>query len=227
MVAVVEHSVLAHTQAGDLRGTTDGGVSVWRGVAYAEQPLGERRFAAPRPLKPWTGVRDATEHGPLPPQGKSFVGGGKDDPKVRDEACLTLTVWSPVPPGDLAATRLPVMVWLPGGAFIYGAGQLQLYNGSRLAANGDVVVVNVTYRIGVFGGLELSALGDGFDDNLCLRDQIAALRWVQDNIAAFGGDPESAPGMRAMGRIMKGVSAKVAGRAPGAEVAARVKRALG
>ena len=82
------------------------------------------------------------------------------------------------------------MVWIPGGAFVYGAGQLQLYNGSRLAANGNVVVVNVTYRIGVFGGFELGDLGDGFDDNLCLRDQIAALNWVRDNIAAFGGDPD-------------------------------------
>lgn len=129
-------------------------------------------------------MREAHEHGPLPPQTKSFVGGGRDDPKVRDEACLTLTVWSPDTSGSL-----PVMVWIPGGAFVYGAGQFQLYNGSRLAANGDVVVVNITYRIGVFGGFELGDLGDGFDDNLALRDQIAALRWVRDNISAFGGDP--------------------------------------
>ena len=130
-------------------------------------------------------MRDAVEHGPIPLQGKSYVGGGRDDPKARDEACLTLTVWSP----DTAAS-LPVMVWIPGGGFVSGAGQFQLYNGARLAANGDVVVVNVTYRIGVFGGLELSSLGDGFDDNIALRDQIAALRWVRDNIAAFGGDPQ-------------------------------------
>ncbi len=95
-------------------------------------------------------MRDAVEHGPLPPQGRSFVGGGRDDPKIRDEACLTVTVWSPDVRGSL-----PVMVWIPGGAFVYGAGQLQLYNGSRLAATGDVVVVNVTYRLGVFGGFEL------------------------------------------------------------------------
>jgi para-nitrobenzyl esterase len=182
---VAEVSTIAHTSLGDLRGTTEGGVGVWRGVAYAKQPVGERRFLAPAALEPWTGVRDAVEHGPLPPQGRSFVGGGRDDPKIRDEACLTVTVWSPNTSGSL-----PVMVWIPGGAFVYGAGQLQLYNGSRLAANGNVVVVNVTYRIGVFGGFELGDLGDGFDDNLCLRDQIAALRWVRDNIAAFGGDPE-------------------------------------
>ena len=104
---------------------------------------------------------------------------------MRDEACLTLTVWSPDP-----GAVLPVMVWIPGGAFVYGAGQLQLYNGSKLAANGDVVVVNVTYRLGVFGGFELGDLGPGFDDNLALRDQVAALQWVRDNIRAFGGDPE-------------------------------------
>ncbi|WP_396905968.1 carboxylesterase/lipase family protein [Mycolicibacterium phlei] len=184
MSAVVGHSPVVHTPLGALRGTTEGGVGVWRGVPYAEQPVGDRRFLAPAPKQPWTGVRDAVEHGPLPPQGKSFVGGGRDDPKVRDEACLTLTVWSP----DTTAS-LPVMVWIPGGAFVFGAGQFQLYNGSRLAANGNVVVVNITYRIGVFGGFELSALGDGFDDNLALRDQIAALRWIRDNIAAFGGDP--------------------------------------
>ncbi|AKS34586.1 carboxylesterase/lipase family protein [Mycolicibacterium goodii] len=185
MSVVAEHSTIAHTSLGQLRGTLEGGVSVWRGVPYAQQPVGDLRFRAPQPLTPWSGIRDAVEHGPLPLQGRSFVGGGRDDPKVRDEACLTLTVWSPDTGG-----ALPVMVWIPGGAFVYGAGQFQLYNGSRLAANGNVVVVNVTYRIGVFGGFELGDLGADFDDNLCLRDQIAALRWVRDNIAAFGGDPK-------------------------------------
>ena len=71
---------------------------MWRGVAYAQQPVGQRRFLAPAPLEPWTGLRAAVEHGPLPPQGRSFVGGGRDDPKIRDEACLTVTVWSPVTP---------------------------------------------------------------------------------------------------------------------------------
>ncbi|MUL47988.1 carboxylesterase/lipase family protein [Mycobacterium sp. CBMA293] len=181
----MDRPTIAQTTAGALRGTTEGGVHVWRGVGYAAQPVGALRFRAPQPLTPWSGIRDAIDHGPIPPQGKSFVGGGRDDPKMRDEACLTVTVWSPDATGSL-----PVMVWIPGGAFVFGAGQLQLYNGSRLAANGNVVVVNVTYRLGVFGGFELSDLGPGFDDNLCLRDQIAALQWVRDNIAAFGGDPE-------------------------------------
>lgn len=184
MPAVAELPTLAHTAVGDLRGTVEGGVAVWRGVPYAQQPVGERRFAAPAPLPAWTGVRDAVEHGPLPLQSRSLVAGDRNNPKIRDEACLTLTVWSP----DTSAS-LPVMVWIPGGAFLTGAGQLQLYKGSRLAAHGNVVVVNVSYRVGVFGGFELGDLGEGFDDNLCLRDQIAALAWVRDNIAAFGGDP--------------------------------------
>ncbi|MCP2623160.1 carboxylesterase/lipase family protein [Mycolicibacterium smegmatis] len=185
MSVVAEHSTIAHTSLGTLRGTLEAGVSVWRGVHYAQQPVGDLRFRAPQPLQPWSGVRDAVEHGPLPPQGRSFVGGGRDDPKMRDEGCLTVTVWSPDTSG-----ALPVMVWIPGGAFVYGAGQLQLYNGSRLAANGNVVVVNVTYRLGVFGGFELGDLAGDFSDNLCLRDQLAALQWVRDNIAAFGGDPK-------------------------------------
>ncbi|WP_343232239.1 carboxylesterase family protein, partial [Mycolicibacterium sp. CBMA 361] len=158
----IDRPTIAQTTAGALRGTTEGGVHVWRGVGYAAQPVGALRFRAPQPLTPWSGIRDAIDHGPIPPQGKSFVGGGRDDPKMRDEACLTVTVWSPDATGSL-----PVMVWIPGGAFVFGAGQLQLYNGSRLAANGNVVVVNVTYRLGVFGGFELSDLGPGFDDNLC------------------------------------------------------------
>ena len=189
MPAVAEVPALAHTTVGDLRGTAERGVAVWRGVPYAQQPVGERRFAAPAPPVPWMGVRDAVEHAPLPLQSRSLVAGDRNDPKIRDEACLTVTVWSPDVSGSL-----PVMVWIPGGAFLNGAGQLQLYNGSRLAADGNVVVVNVTYRVGVFGGFELGDLGEGFENNLCLRDQIAALAWVRDNIAAFGGDAR--PGHR-------------------------------
>ena len=108
MAVVAGDSTILNTPSGDLRGDIDAGIGVWRGVPYAEQPVGERRFRSPGPLAPWHGIRDATEHGPLPPQTKSFVGGGRDDPKVRDEACLTLTVWSPD-----ATACLPVMVWIP------------------------------------------------------------------------------------------------------------------
>jgi para-nitrobenzyl esterase len=181
--AVAEVPVLAHIALGDPRGKVEDGVAVWRGVPYAQQPIGERRFAAPVPLSPWTGMRNPTEHGPLPPQRRSMVAGDRNDPKLRNEALSDGDGVVPELVGLIAGD-----VRIPGGAFLNGAGQLQLYDGARPAANGNVVVVNVTYRAGVFGGLELGDLGDGFDDNLCLRDQMAALTWVRDNIPAFGGD---------------------------------------
>jgi para-nitrobenzyl esterase len=123
--AVAEVPAIARTVLGGLRGNVEVGVAVWRGVPYALQPVGEPRFAAPVALSPWTGVREAVDHGPLPPQSRSMVAGDRNDPKIRDEACLTVTVWSPNP-----SRSLPVMVWIPGGAFLNGAGQLQLYDGS-------------------------------------------------------------------------------------------------
>ncbi len=213
-VAIVDKvAPIAATLAGELRGTSERGVAVWRGVSYARQPVGPYRFVMPGPLQPWSGIRDAIGHGPVPPQAKSFAAGGA--PNVRDEACLTLTVWSPDPKGSL-----PVMVWIPGGAFVLGAGQFDIYNGARLAANGKVVVVNVTYRVGIFGGFELGSLGTDFDDNLCLRDQIAALAWVRDNIAAFGGDPgrvtvfgESAGGVSVLALLASPAAGGLFGRA--------------
>jgi para-nitrobenzyl esterase len=90
--AVAEVPAIARTGLADLRGTVEGDVAVWRGVPYAQQPIGERRFAAPAPLSPWTGLRDAIEHGPLPPQSRSMIARDRNDPKIRDEACLTVTV---------------------------------------------------------------------------------------------------------------------------------------
>ena len=124
VVARVETTVV--TRAGAVRGTREGSVAVWRGVPYAQQPVGARRFMAPGPLPSWEGVRDATRHGPLPPQGKTFVGAGRDDPKHRDEACLTLTVWSPDPGAALprqttVVDRLPAgFQYVPGTAVVDG-----------------------------------------------------------------------------------------------------------
>ncbi len=171
----------------------DDAVTVFRGVPYAAPPVGALRWRPPQPVVPWSAVRYATVFPPAAPQPPggviSMFGTRPDGP--RDEDCLYLNVWSPA--CDPAA-RLPVMVWIHGGGFRVGAGDNLMYNGVNLAAEG-VVVVTVNYRLNVFGFLAhpaLSAESDhGASGNYGLMDQIAALRWVRDNIAAFGGDPDN------------------------------------
>lgn len=147
---------------------------VFRGIPYAAPPA---RFGAPSPVRPWTGVRGATRFGPSPPQPAAF---GTDAPAEEGDDWLTVNVWSP----DLAG-GLPVMVWIQGGAYTFGTSALPEYDGSTLA-RGGVVVVTFNYRVGLegFGHVE------GTPANRGLLDQVAALEWVQDNIGAFGGDPD-------------------------------------
>jgi len=167
--------------AGVLRGSSEAGIAVFRGIPYAEPPVGALRFAPPRPVHGWSGVRAAVNFGPPPPQPSMF---GPPD-AARDSAgeiWLTVNVWSPDPaPG----AGLPVLVWIPGGAYVIGASNLPEYDGSRLAAGG-VVVVTLNYRLGVEGFAQI----DGAPANRGLLDQVAALQWVHDNIRAFGGDPD-------------------------------------
>jgi para-nitrobenzyl esterase len=170
---------------GTLAGLREQGVAVFRAVPYALPPTGPRRFAPPAPLPPWPGLRDATAHGPIAPQAPSRLAPAMGDfMRPMDEDCLTLTIWTPSPD----AARRPVLVWLHGGAWVSGAGSLDWYDGARLAAEGDIVVVGVNYRLGPLGYLHHPALPD---DDLGTLDQTAALRWVRDHIAAFGGDPGS------------------------------------
>jgi para-nitrobenzyl esterase len=180
----------AETQSGWVRGTAHGGVLAFRGIPYAAPPVGRLRFRPPEPPAPWGGVRDARASGPGAPQPGSSLGGMFTriaGAAATSEDCLTLDVVTPAADG----ARRPVLVWFHGGAFVMGAGSALVYGGERLARRGDAVVVTLNYRLGALGFL---ALGDvapaaSFAANLGLRDQIAALEWVQANIAAFGGDP--------------------------------------
>ena len=184
-------TVLVHTRDGALRGRRGDGVDVYRAVPYAAAPVGGLRFAAPEPLKPWIGVRDATAPAtravqPLPPVARQLR---PLRPGTRfGEDALTVDVVSPT-----GGSGLPVLFWIHGGA--YRVGSAANYDGAPLARLGGIVVVTVNYRLGAFGFLNLSdALGQGSDGdryagNAGLRDVIAALGWVRESIAAFGGDP--------------------------------------
>jgi para-nitrobenzyl esterase len=152
-----------------------------RGVRYGSAP----RFAQPEPAAPWRGVVDAIERGPACPQAPyrlGWVTGPILAPMRFDEDCLRVTVTAPVPDGE----RRPVMVWLHGGAYISGSGEAPSYDASALALEQGVIVVNVSYRLGLLGFLGIEGVAPA---NLGLLDMLLALRWVQENISAFGGDP--------------------------------------
>ncbi|MET9199213.1 carboxylesterase/lipase family protein [Gordonia sp. NPDC003585] len=165
------------------------GTISWRGIPFAAPPVGAKRFRAPEPAPAWPGVRDCTQLGKAAIQEKRFtaVAPGKFAPMGED--CLSLNVFSPE---ESSSTPRPVMVFIHGGAFILGTAATPLYDGSFLARSRDVIVVTVQYRFGPFGLLDFGAYATDdrpFDVNCGLRDQVAALEWVRDNIAAFGGDP--------------------------------------
>ena len=189
------------TTAGTIEGTHDGEVVAFRGVPYAQPPVGALRLRAPRPVEPWAGVRPGREYGFWAPQNPppSTLSGDMPGPQAED--CLTLNVWTP----GIEGAR-PVMVWIHGGGFVGGSGASGLYQGQALAARGDVVIVTINYRLGILGFLAHPGLADpeagDAAGNWGLLDQVAALNWVHDNIPAFGGDPnnvtifgESAGGM--------------------------------
>ncbi|MFD9407614.1 carboxylesterase/lipase family protein [Streptomyces sp. NPDC059989] len=178
---------VVNTRSGPLRGVVEGDLTVFRGVPYAAPPVGPLRWRPARPHPGWSGILDAASYGPGSPQtvreGDPVLGGHGSPP--FDEDCLTLNVWTP----GADDARRPVLVWIHGGAFISGSGAMPQYSGRTFARNGDLVVVNLNYRLGPLGLLS-RAPDDGTEHhNLWLTDQLAALRWVQDNIAAFGGDP--------------------------------------
>ncbi|WP_304455385.1 carboxylesterase/lipase family protein [Nocardiopsis sp. YSL2] len=178
---------IASTRQGKVRGQVRDGVAAYLGIPYAAPPFGARRFRAPAPVEPWEGVRDALEFGPTAPQRpyRAPLDRLIPTPRVPGDGCLNLNVWAP-DGGDGGDRGRPVMVWIHGGSLRNGSTALPLYDGSAFARDG-VVLVSVNYRLGVEG---FGVFPDA-PDNRGLLDQIAALRWVRDNIAAFGGDPDS------------------------------------
>ncbi|MQA00530.1 MAG: carboxylesterase family protein [Dehalococcoidia bacterium] len=177
------------TSRGRLRGARERGLFVFRGVPYAAAPAGERRFRGPVPVERWRGVRKALTFGqaaPQPPRQQRasiFDGAFSAGDLEVGEDCLNLNIWTP----GLDDAARPVMVWIHGGGFRTGTGASPMYDGRTLARRGDVVVVSINYRLGPVGFLFDDALEGA---NFGLLDQVAALRWVREEIRAFGGDPE-------------------------------------
>jgi para-nitrobenzyl esterase len=187
-------NTVVSTTAGKVQGTAVEGVLAFKTIPYGTA----ERFCPPRAPAPWSGVRDCsafTGHAPQEglrpatrPELEDFSGAPDTSPETED--CLTLNVWTP---GVDAAAKRPVMVWLHGGAFAYGNANAPRLRGSRLALRNDVVVVTVNQRLNIFGHLDMSAAGgDAFaaSGNAGTLDMVAALAWVRDNIAEFGGDPD-------------------------------------
>jgi para-nitrobenzyl esterase len=193
--ARADDATTAETASGKIRGIRSGELHVFKGIPYGASTAGANRFMPPSKPEPWTGVRDAIAYAGRSPQ----AGAGAQRPELatvwgpRDnlpigEDCLTLNVWTPA----LDTAKRPVMVWLHGGAFSYGSANSPWYDGSSLARRNDIVVVSVNHRLNIFGHLDLSGTGDerfAASGNAGVLDLVAALAWVREHVARFGGDP--------------------------------------
>jgi para-nitrobenzyl esterase len=185
---------IVSTKSGKLEGDFQDGVHVFKGIPYAAPPVGALRWMPPKPSKKWGGVRLAKKYGAIAPQNAMPGGGAPGVPdfsnQPQDEDCLFLNIWTP----GLDNARRPVMFWIHGGAFIIGSGTESFLEGGALAKRGDIVLVSINYRLGAMGFMNLKEITGGkipATGNEGLLDQIAALDWVHDNIAAFGGNPDN------------------------------------
>ena len=181
---------IIQTKSGDIRGFMQDNLEVFLGIPYAEPPTGKNRFQPPVAHKPWSGTLEAYGFGNFCPQAYDKVVIEDQKEELNNEDCLTLNIWSP---GTSDAKRT-VMVYIHGGGFVGGSSKEALYNGDVIAQKGDVVVVSMNYRLGLLGFLDFSTIG-GSDyagsADVGIQDQLLALRWVKENIAAFGGNPEN------------------------------------
>ncbi len=193
----MEH-VTTEISTGKIRGIVDDGIRIFKGISYGAPVDGARRFMPPRKPEPWTRVRDAVEFGPRALQDDNAFAMSPAllkvfnvaEPLPMGENCLVLNIWTPA---INDGRKRPVMFWCHGGAFISGSGASPWYDGANLARKGDVVVVTINHRLNVFGFLHLDEFGGGeafaSSGNAGMLDIVAALEWLRDNIAAFGGDP--------------------------------------
>jgi len=181
--ALADDAPAVETTSGPVRGTVEDGLEVFLGIPYAAPPIGELRWKPPEPVEPWTAVLDATEFGPACPQDPDPHEMAEGTPTSED--CLTLNVWTPSTTGEA-----PVMIFVHGGGFVAGSTIDPWYDGASFARRG-VVFFTLQYRVGPFGWLDLSSLGPEYatSGNNGLQDQMAAVRWIRENAAAFGGDP--------------------------------------
>jgi para-nitrobenzyl esterase len=185
-----ERTIRVSIDSGTIEGFTRDGVHRWRSIPFARPPVGRLRFRAPEPVRPWPGVRHCHGYTYCAPQQRKYTLLGVGRYQAMSEDCLTLNVVAPEAQAD---GPLPVMVFIHGGGYILGSSATPIFDGAALARRG-CVYVSVNYRLGALGCMDLSALSTPeipIDDNLFLRDLVMALRWVRDNAAVFGGDPDN------------------------------------
>jgi len=181
---------VVNTKSGRVEGNYEGGLYIFKGIPYADPPVGDLRWMPPQPVKPWKDVRPAKQFGPIAPQNTMPGGFMMQVPQPQSEDCLFLNVWTP----GLDNAKRPVMVWIHGGAFTMGSGSDPMYDSDKLLKRGNIVLVTINYRLGMLGFLRLEDVTGGkipATGDEGLLDQVLALKWVKDNITAFGGDPKN------------------------------------
>jgi para-nitrobenzyl esterase len=182
---------LVSTTAGKIEGYFRDGLFVFKGIPFAAPPAGDNRWLPPQPVQPWTGVRDTKTFGAICPQNEQQLQIIRPPaPEPQSEDCLFLNIWTP----GIDSLKRPVMVWIHGGGFAQGSGSSIGYNGRKLAVRGNTVIVTINYRLGSLGFWNLNEVTGGnvpAKGNEGLLDQVAALEWVKNNIASFGGDPDN------------------------------------